>query len=77
MKEFPKRLPSGNQTRKIEITIRQLLTLTSGLDTGQNGRPPAYSEAINFSAKYDAGKTFEYGPVPFQVFGEILRRKLA
>jgi CubicO group peptidase (beta-lactamase class C family) len=27
---------------KSKITIRQLLTLTSGLDTGQNGRPPNY-----------------------------------
>jgi CubicO group peptidase (beta-lactamase class C family) len=63
--------------KKSKTTIRQLLNLTSGLDTGFNGRPPIYQEAINFSAKYDAGKTFEYGPVPFQVFGEILRRKLA
>jgi CubicO group peptidase (beta-lactamase class C family) len=27
-------------------------------------------------AKHDPGATFEYGPVPFQVFGEVMRRKL-
>jgi CubicO group peptidase (beta-lactamase class C family) len=63
--------------RKAKITVRQLLSLTGGLDSGSNGRPPVYSEAVNFSAKYDAGAMFEYGPVPFQVFGELMRRKLA
>lgn len=62
--------------RKSQITIRQLLTLTSGIDTGQNGRPPVYSEAIKFDSKYEPGTTFEYGPAPFQIFGELLRRKL-
>lgn len=63
--------------RKAKITVRQLLSLTGGLDSGMNGRPPIYSEAVNFSAKYEAGAMFEYGPVPFQVFGELMRRKLA
>ncbi|HEX8289847.1 MAG TPA: serine hydrolase [Pyrinomonadaceae bacterium] len=62
--------------KKSKITIRQLLSLTSGIDTGENGRPPAYSAAVNFPAKYEAGSTFEYGPAPFQIFGELMRRKL-
>ncbi len=61
---------------KSKITIRQLLSLTGGLDSGAIGMPPGYSEAINFKAKYEPGTKFEYGPVPFQVFGEVMRRKL-
>lgn len=63
--------------RKSKITIRQLLSLTSGIDTGLNGRPPTYAEAIRYNRKYEPGTTFEYGPVPFQIFGEVMRRKLA
>jgi CubicO group peptidase (beta-lactamase class C family) len=62
--------------QKSKITIRHLLSLTSGIDVGDNGRPPAYADAIQFRMKYEPGTTFEYGPVPFQVFGEVMRRKL-
>lgn len=62
--------------RKSKITIRQLLTLTSGIDTGSNGRPPSYADAVKSPVRYDAGTHFQYGPVPFQTFGEIMRRKL-
>jgi len=61
---------------KSKITIRQLLSLTSGLDAGAIGLPPNNSEAINFRAKHEPATKFEYGPVPFQVFGELMRRKL-
>lgn len=63
-------------TRKSKITLRQLLSLTSGIDAGQIGRVPEYSEAINYAMKYDPGTHFEYGPVPFQIFGEVMTRKL-
>jgi CubicO group peptidase (beta-lactamase class C family) len=62
--------------RKSKITIRQLLSLTSGIDAGQIGRVPEYSEAIGYQVSYDAGTRFEYGPAPFQIFGEVLTRKL-
>lgn len=62
--------------RKSQITIRQLLSLTSGIDAGQIGRVPTYKDAISSPVTSDAGKGFEYGPVPFQIFGEIMTRKL-
>lgn len=62
--------------RKSKITIRQLLSLTSGIDAGQIGLVPSYSEAVKKPAKYDPGTNFEYGPVPFQIFGEVMTRKL-
>ncbi len=58
------------------ITLRQLLSLTGGLEPGNIGRPPSYSEAIRAKAVYPPGEKFQYGPVPFQVFGEVMRRKL-
>ncbi len=57
------------------ITIRHLLTLTSGLEGGAIGRPPPYAEAIQAPARFVPGVRFQYGPTPFQVFGEIVRRK--
>jgi CubicO group peptidase (beta-lactamase class C family) len=65
-----------NDPRKSKITIRQLLSLTSGIEVGQIGRVPMYSEAINSTSSYDPGTHFEYGPVPFQTFGELMIRKL-
>lgn len=63
--------------RKKEITIRQLLTLTSGLGGGSIGQVPTYAEAIAGNAVADPGSSFIYGPIPFQSFGELMRRKLS
>jgi CubicO group peptidase (beta-lactamase class C family) len=61
---------------KRRITIHQLLSLESGLSGGGAvGRPPPYAEAIETPAVYEPGTHFEYGPAPFQIFGEIMRRK--
>ncbi|MBK6769996.1 MAG: sulfatase-like hydrolase/transferase [Ardenticatenales bacterium] len=62
--------------RKSKITVRHLLSLTSGLDAGAVGNVPTYAEAIAAPATSDPGTTFEYGPVPYQAFGEFMRRKL-
>lgn len=60
---------------KRRITIHQLLSLESGLRAGAIGRPPTYAAAIETPAEYEPGAKFEYGPAPFQIFGEIMRRK--
>ncbi|MCC7020347.1 MAG: sulfatase-like hydrolase/transferase [Ardenticatenales bacterium] len=62
--------------RKSKITVRHLLSLTSGLDAGAVGNVPTYAEAIAAPATSDPGTTFAYGPVPYQAFGEFMRRKL-
>ena len=63
--------------RKARITIRNLLSLNSGLKgPGAIGQPPAYLDALKAEARYEPGTKFEYGPVGFQVFGEIMKRKL-
>lgn len=57
-------------------TIRSLLSLSSGVGGGSIGRPATYAVSV---AQPFAGApgVFRYGPAPFQVFGEIVRRKLA
>lgn len=64
--------------RKSQVTIRQLLTLTSGIAGGEVGEVPSYKEAVLLAeAQFPPGEKFQYGPVPFQCFGEVLRRRLA
>lgn len=63
--------------RKSRITIRELLTLTSGLVDDRVGRPDSYAKSVAAPARAAPGTRFAYGPTPFQVFGEIMRRKLA
>jgi CubicO group peptidase (beta-lactamase class C family) len=62
--------------KKRRITIHHLLSLESGLRVGEVGRAPLYAEAVASPAQYEPGTTFEYGPAPFQIFGEIMRRKI-
>lgn len=64
-----------NDDLKRRITIRHLLSLTSGIDGGRIGRPPSYADAVAMPATVPAGERFSYGPAPFQIFGEIIRRK--
>ncbi len=62
--------------RKSKITIRQLLNLTSGIKAGENGDIPTYADAIRAPLTAKPGERFQYGPIPFQIFGEVMRRKL-
>lgn len=62
---------------KSKITLRQLLSLTGGLDAGGVGNVPTYAKALVSEAKFEPGVRFAYGPVPYQIFGEVMRRKLA
>lgn len=61
---------------KANITIRQLLNLTSGLASGKVVNVPTYTQAVLSPSLHKPGEQFQYGPVPFQVFGELLKRKL-
>lgn len=63
--------------RRSQITLRHLLSLTSGIPGGAIARVPAYTDAIASETVAEPGERFAYGPAPFQIFGECLRRKLA
>ena len=61
--------------QKAQITIRQLLHLTGGLDT-QTGQAPSFEEAVQAPLSHPPGEGFRYGPTAFQVFGALLERVL-
>lgn len=64
-----------NDHRKASITIRQLLSMTSGLG-GKIGKPPTYKDALDAPLVAEPGAKFIYSPTSMQVFGEVMRRKL-
>jgi len=60
------------------VTIRQLLTLTGGYAFGGLGNAvPTPARALAIPLKNEPGTVFTYGGIPLQIFGEILRRKVA
>jgi len=68
---------------KSTITVRQLLGLVSGLPPGESpltgGKPireSTASDAINLDLIAEPGVAFHYGQSNYQVFGELIRRKL-
>ena len=63
--------------KKEDITLRQLLSLTSGLEPGDNGDVLDYSSAIDAKVIDRPGNKFRYGPNAFMIFGEVMKRKLA
>lgn len=66
----------ANDPQRAAITIRQLLSLTSGVEGG-GANPPSYGEAVTAQLTAAPGEKFQYGPNAFQVFGEVMKRKLA
>jgi CubicO group peptidase (beta-lactamase class C family) len=54
-----------------------LLTLTGGIGGGIQTMPPSYGESITTELTAAPGTNFQYGGAPFQIFGEVLKRKLA
>ena len=61
-----------------DITIRQLLSLTSGIDTPAPGRGGRSSpdEAVSRRLVHPPGTRFAYGQAPFQIFAALMARKL-
>jgi hypothetical protein len=66
-----------SDSNKSKITIKHLLSLTSGIDAVYFGQGvKSYSQSITAPVIHEPGTFFQYGPVPFQCFGEVVRRKL-
>ncbi|HSG39279.1 MAG TPA: serine hydrolase [Thermoanaerobaculia bacterium] len=66
------------EPRRSKITIRQLLSLTSGIEAASRaGRVPTYAAAVTTPVATAPGARFDYGAEPFQIFGELMLRKLA
>src|SRR6476660_320514 len=66
--------------RKSQITIRQLLNQTDGIDGASHLQRPSIRDrnamAIALPSVAEPGSAFIYGPSHLQIFSELLRRKL-
>jgi len=66
--------------RKSQITIRELLNQTDGIEGASRLQRPSIRDrnamAIRLSVVAEPGSAFIYGPSHLQIFSELLRRKL-
>jgi len=62
--------------RRSQITIRQLLSMTSGLDNSRPGAVFTSAEAVAAVSTAAPGSRYAYGSIPYQAFSEIFKRKL-
>jgi CubicO group peptidase (beta-lactamase class C family) len=67
-----------NDPQRSRVTIRQLLTQSSGISNPPQpgGRAPGYATAVATPFTAAPGDKFQYGAHSFQVFGELMQRKL-
>ena len=69
-----------NDPRKAQITIRQLLSQTDGIEGASRLQRPSIRDrnamAIALPNVTEPGSAFIYGPSHLQIFCELLRRKL-
>jgi CubicO group peptidase (beta-lactamase class C family) len=69
-----------NDARKSQITIRQLLNFTDGIEPAPHLHRESIRDrnamAIRLSIVAGPGSVFTYGPSHLQIFSELLRRKL-
>lgn len=70
-----------DDARKSRVTIRELLSFTSGLDAEfhlhSDAMPDRNATALRVPIVAEPRERFIYGPAAMQVFGEVLKRKLA
>ena len=66
---------------KARVTLRQLLTFSSGLDAANQLHGEDFKDrdavALRTALVAQPGSAFIYGPAPLQIFHEVLKRKLA
>ena len=68
-----------SESRKARVTLRQLLSLESGIETGNpgtgcGGRGATWADAVKAPAVAEPATVFRYGPFPFISAGAVIER---
>lgn len=69
----------GADPRKSKVTVRQLLSLESGMGGGTAALDAnwiSFEAAAKQPIDFEPGTRFQYGPYPFLTFGHVLTNKL-
>jgi CubicO group peptidase (beta-lactamase class C family) len=59
------------ESERGKVTIRQLLNLTSGIETASAGTVQTAEEWLAVDMEFERGSTFAYGPTPFYILSWI------
>lgn len=59
------------ESERGKVTIRQLLSLTSGIETASAGTVQTAEEWLAVEMEHEHGSTFAYGPTPFYILSWI------
>lgn len=63
------------ESRRGEITVRELLNLTSGIQTAPAGMQQTAVQWLNAGMAHERGTVFQYGPTPFYIFSWIFHEE--
>lgn len=58
-----------------QVTVRELLNLTSGIETASVGASQTASQWLNAEMEFERGSTFRYGPTPFYIISWIFHQE--
>lgn len=67
--------PWDPESERGQVTVRELLNLTSGIATAPVGASQTSSQWLNAEMEFERGSTFRYGPTPFYIISWIFQQE--
>ena len=67
--------PWDPESERGKVTVRELLNLTSGIQTAPVGASQTAGQWLNADMEFERGSTFRYGPTPFYIISWIFHQE--
>ncbi|MCC5943044.1 MAG: serine hydrolase [Balneolaceae bacterium] len=67
--------PWDPESERGQVTLRELLNLTSGIETAPVGASQTASQWLGADMEFERGSTFRYGPTPFYIISWIFHQE--